>query len=213
MCAPSGSWANSNSEDTLMATKTKRQKPDYWTNRAALGDAILEAIHYSLMPLDKIAVDMELKWGCDRLPQLVSTETALKFGSAKAKLYEATQANDPQAVAKRADVLIKGWKVLNDEAEANGHKPLSPKIWPHKTDKGFQFAVAQGNPDAIKALKEDEALKGVIVYSLEELGRMLESERSLNALKLQLPGQPIKNVSVMTPKRRAMYLLDDEIPF
>jgi hypothetical protein len=53
----------------------------------------------------------------------------------------------------------------------------------------------------------------VVVYSLEELGRMLESERSLNALKLQLPGQPIKNVSVMTPERRAMYLVDDEIPF
>jgi hypothetical protein len=201
------------SEDNLMATKTKRERPDYWTNREALGNATAEAIHYSIMPLDKVAVDMELKWGCERLPQLVSTETALKFGSAKAKLDEAIQANDPQAVAKRADVLIKGWKVLNDEAEANGHKPLSPKIWPHTTDKGFQFAVAQGNPDAIKALKEDEALKGVVVYSLEELGRMLESERSLNALKLQLPGQPIKSVSVMTPARRAMYLVDDEIPF
>jgi hypothetical protein len=201
------------SEDNLMATKTKRERPDYWTNREALGNATAEAIHYSIMPLDKVAVDMELKWGCERLPQLVSTETALKFGSAKAKLDEAIQANDPQAVAKRADVLIKGWKVLNDEAEANGHKPLSPKIWPHTTDKGFQFAVAQGNPDAIKALKEDEALKGVVVYSLEELGRMLESERSLNALKLQLPGQPIKSVSVMTPERRAMYLVDDEIPF
>ena len=77
-----------------MAQNFKRPKPDHLLNEALHGDAIADSIHHSIMPVDEIAARLELKWGCDRLPGLVSPDTASRFGSAKAKLDTGIQDND-----------------------------------------------------------------------------------------------------------------------
>ena len=151
---------------------------------------------------------MELKWGCDRLPGLVSPETAAKFGSAKAKLDAAILDNDPQAVAQRATIMVKGWKVMDKEASDN-HEPFKPRIWHHTTQAGFKFAVAKGNADAIKAIRTDPRMEGVAVYSLDEIGRLLESDSMalVNSIKDTFPDSTV--IEVKKPKQS----LDMGIPF
>ena len=58
------------------------------------------------------------------------------------------------------------------------------------------FAVAQGNADAIKAIRTDPAMEGVAVYSLDEIGRILENESMalVNSAKEHFPGAKIKSI-------------------
>tara|TARA_R110000787_G_scaffold89337_6_gene189221 strand:- start:2288 stop:2854 length:567 start_codon:yes stop_codon:yes gene_type:complete len=186
--------------------KTKRQKPDQITNPTLYAQPIADGIHHAIKPLDRIANRMELKYGCDRLQSLVSPATAKLFGSAKAKLDQAIQDNNPEDVAKRATVLMKGWHKMDEEASEAGHQPLKPSIWSHTTDDGFKFAVAQGNADAIKAIRTNAEMEGVAVYSLEEIGRILENESMhvVNSIKAVFPDAKVTKV-----KRD----LDDPVPF
>ena len=41
---------------------------------------------YALAPFDRRFREMDKKWGCDKLPELVSAETAAKWGSTMEKL-------------------------------------------------------------------------------------------------------------------------------
>jgi hypothetical protein len=155
---------------------------------------------------------MEFKWGCERLPSLVSPETASLFGSAKAKLDAAIQVNDPQEVVRRAAVMIKGWSKMDAEATERGHRALSPDIWCHTTSTGFKVAVARSNADAIKSIRTDKRLEGVAVYSLDEIGRILEAEsyRLLDTVKKTWPEAKITK----TRKKKAPApLFDDGVPF
>jgi len=186
--------------------KTKRQRPDHFTNHDEYGNTISDSIHHSLKPLDRIANRYELKWGCDRLMSLVSSQIASKFGSAKAKLDQAIIDNDPNEVAKRSTVLIKGWEKMDLDATSSGFTPLKPNIWSHTTGDGFKFAVAQGNADAIKAIRTDPAMEGVAVYSLDEIGNILESDsmKLVNQIKEVFPDSKVKAVNDD---------LNDELPF
>jgi len=179
-----------------MAKITKRKRPDEFTNPADYGNRFYDAIHHALRPLDQIAHRMELKFGCERLQSLVSPETAQKFGSAKARLDQAILDNDPSEVARRSKILIKGWQKMDEEAVADGHKPLKPSIWSYTTEDGFKFAVAQGNADAIKAIRTDPSMEGVAVYSLEEIGRILENQSMalVNSAKEHFPEAKIKSI-------------------
>jgi len=192
-----------------MAAKIQRQKPDPFFNSDHHGNVIADAIHHALMPLDKIATDMESKWGCDRLPSLVSPETAALFGSAKAKLDAAIESNDPQEVARRAAVMIRGWDKMDIEAAERGSKALSPDIWSWASSEGFKVAITQSNAEAIKAIRTDKRLEGVAVYSLDEIGRILqaESHRLLDTAKKAFPEAVVSDVR---PKQTKF---DDEIPF
>ena len=55
-----------------MAHKINRRRPDPLMQRDGYTDPVAEGIHHSIKPLDRLAVEMELKWGCDRLAGLVS---------------------------------------------------------------------------------------------------------------------------------------------
>jgi hypothetical protein len=193
-----------------MATKTYRRKPDALTQRDAYTDPIADGIHHSVKPLDRIATEMEIKWGCDRLVSLVSPQTAAKFGAAKAKLDAAIELNVAADVAKTAGVMMRGWTALDAEATKGGHRPLEPHIWSHTTDAGFKFAVAQGNADALKAIITQPDLEGVAVYSLDEIGRLLESDSMalVNAAKERFPGATVKAVKTPLPDE-----MNDEVPW
>jgi len=177
-----------------MATKTKRRQPDHILERGDIGDSIAEAIHHAILPLDKIATDMEMKWGCDRLPSLVDPEMAARFGAAKAKLDAAIVANDPEDVVRRTAVLARGWAAMDREAERLGNAPLSPDIWSHTTDGGFRWAVARSNADAIKAIRSSHEFDGVAVYSLDEVGRILEAHTLTKEVKRIFPECTVEKI-------------------
>jgi len=195
-----------------MATKIERRRPDIFTDSEVHGDSVADAIHHALLPLDRTASEMEMKWGCERLPSLVSPATAALFGSAKAKLDAAIKVNDPQEVVRRAAVMIKGWAKMDAEATERGHKALSPDIWSHTTSTGFKVAVARSNADAIKSIRTNDRLEGVAVYSLDEIARILEAEsyRLLDTVKKTWPEA---KVAKTRKKKAPAPLFDDGVPF
>tara|TARA_R110000824_G_C14941664_1_gene649900 strand:+ start:77 stop:688 length:612 start_codon:yes stop_codon:yes gene_type:complete len=194
-------------KECKMAKKISRKRPDAFAPNSNYAEPVTDAIHHAIKPLDRIANRMELKWGSEQLPALVSCETAQRFGSAKAKLDKAILDNDADAVAKKASVLIKGWQKMDQEAASDGHTALEPNIWSHTTEARFKFAVAQGNADAIKAIRTAPEMEGVAVYSLDEIGRILESDsmKLVNSIKNVFPDSKVTKV--------LMDDLNDEVPF
>jgi hypothetical protein len=184
--------------------KIKRPKPDDFFEPNLVNNVAANSIHNCLLPLDKISSDFEQKWGADVLPSLVSPDTALRFGSAVGKLNAAISENDPSDVSKRADILVRGWKKLDEEATERGHKPLPPEIWTHTTEK-FKLAITRTSAEAIDAAKLAR-LEGFSFYSMEEVALILESKTLVNQTKAVFPGATIKSVSNKS-------LPDDDIPF
>ena len=87
----------------------------------------------ALAPLDRLAREMEGAWGYRRLQSLASPDLAVKFESARQKLDEAIKAQDADAVAKRAEILMRGWQALAKTAGEQGHAPLGEGIWQAKS--------------------------------------------------------------------------------
>ena len=153
--------------------KHNPRRPDRLTNPHQFTSAIHEAIYHALRPLDGTASEMESTWGVDRLPSLVSPETAAKFGAAKAKLDQAIEAEDSQQVVRKATVLMRGWAAMAEEAIAAGHKPLEVEAWAWESEGGNAFMVCKSNAHA-HALVERGDIGGRI-YSLEEVCRIVEA--------------------------------------
>jgi len=96
------------------------RKPVRDAPRPVISEVELVAIQEAIEPLDRVAVEMEARWGAGRLPRLVTPETAARFGSAKAKLDGAIMARDVQDVCRRARVMIRGWQAMDQEARERG---------------------------------------------------------------------------------------------
>lgn len=175
--------------------KTKRTKPDEFMAPDLYCNSVADGIHYAIMPLDKIATDLDMKWGVDRLPSLVSSQTAALFGSAKAKLDAAIQSNIPADVVARVEIMIRGWEKLDAEATERGHQPLSLDIWTYSTPDGFKIAVARSDADAIKGIREDDRLAGCAVYSLSEIALIMSSHSKslVNSAKKMFPESRVES--------------------
>ncbi len=50
---------------------------------------------YAIAPLDRLAIEMDNKWGIDRLPEIVSPATAARYGAAMAHLNASIEKADP----------------------------------------------------------------------------------------------------------------------
>ena len=161
---------------------------------------------YACAPFDRAARAMDAAWGQDRLPELVSTATAEKYGSAMAKLNAAMEGNDPAETAARAAVCARGMDAMNAEAITLGHKPTPPDAWRIEVD-GQPCAVIRETGDWTALA---ESLPGVRLYSLREVALALAAYgQTVTATKDAFPGAQV--TAVRKPSPLAQFL-DDEIP-
>jgi hypothetical protein len=167
-----------------------------------------DQIHGALKPLDEVAADCELRWGKGRLEALVSPETGAKFEAARAKLDVAIADKDVALVIRRAKNMIAGWKALEAEATAAGHKPAPPELWyataPEEYgEKEAQIVIARDNSAATLAQTD------LPVYTVTEIARIVRAWRSqmdVHAAKTAFPGAEIVRIDGDDN-------FDDEIPF
>lgn len=89
---------------------------------------------YAVAPVDRLTIEMDQKWGIDVLVELVSVETASKYGSARGKLNDAIVANDPEECELRAGVVIRGLRAMDAEAERLGAQRASEDLWEIEVD-------------------------------------------------------------------------------
>lgn len=163
---------------------------------------------FALGPFDRAAREMERLWGVDRLPELVSPETAAKYGSAMAKLNAAINSEDADMVAARATVCIKGLAVMDAEARALGHKPAPAEVWLYEHE-GHRFGVIRETGDWTTL---QDSLPGVTLYSMREIAIAMAAYKSalptIAAVKAAFPGTQIARVRSDLERE-----LDDELPF
>ena len=127
------------------------------------------ACDYALAPFDRVAREMDGKWGIDRLPELVSVETAEKWGRTLSSINDAIAASDPELVKAWAEVGIRGFAVMDAEAEKRGAKPADPAIWEYEFD-GLKFGIFRdgANWQAAKRARPD-----LVLYSMQEVAAAL----------------------------------------
>ncbi len=157
---------------------------------------VVAAIEEAVKPLDRVAVEMEGKWGAGRLARLVSPATAARFGAAREKLDAAIRENDADAVAHRAAVVIRGWQALDAEATANGADALPPKTWSVKDDDGRDYTLVLDRADVhLVASLSDAPERVVTVSELLVAWRALRDRASgVEAVKRQWPGATIERL-------------------
>lgn len=141
---------------------------------------------YALAPFDHMAHQMDLKWGVDRLTELVPPEMAEKYGSAMAKLNAAIEAQDPEQVSLRAGVCIRGMQAMDLAATQSGAEPASEDVWLVQAD-GREFGllrdarawqrVQQKHPD-LRLITEREMVLAIEIYQRSQTGQMVEAVKS-----------------------------------
>lgn len=154
----------------------------------------LNAIADAIKPVDRVAADMERKWGASRLPFLVSPDLAGKFGSARDKWHAAVRAGDPELVRAKGEVVVRGWQALDAAATAAGHEPMPAQVW-SATHEGRRYAVCARTEDAHKVAVELGS--GITVLSLSELlmgWQMLAERRMVEAAKAVFPGATVEKL-------------------
>ena len=169
-----------------MGKRPRRQKLE---DRLIRQDANKEEIKcdLALAPFDRAAREMDYKWGVDTLPELVSTETAEKYGSALAKLNEAINQNDSAVVAARAAVCVRGLAVMDAEATAAGRQPASDDVVVCEID-GQQFGVLvddrgwprvqEKHPDLVILSRRETAI-AIRVYKQTKLSEMMDAAKAV----------------------------------
>ncbi len=170
------------------------------------------AIAAALQPLDKVSSETEARWGIGVLERLVSPETAAKFASARVKLDNAIDAGDLEEVTKRASVMIRGWKAVEEEALANKspkqNRPDLERSWFVEGDDGARYCFVHHEADTTLALK---AYPDHIVWSMNEVVRILQSHELALVSKTKeiFPGAVVTRAERVRPKVN----FDEEIPF
>lgn len=165
------------------------------------------AIGNALAPFDRAVRETERTWGIDRLPELVSPESAAKWGSAVGKLNAAIEAGDLADVTARVGVCLRGLAALDAEARAAGHQPIKAEAWEITVD-GVTCAILK---DDAAWPKYAETRPGVRVYSLREVSHALAAYGGMvAAVKDNFPGARVTAVRERTQLEKE---LDDDLPF
>lgn len=165
---------------------------------------------YAAKPFDEAMRAAERKWGIGRLPALVSTETAAKWGSAMGKLNAAIEAKDPDEVAARAAVCVRGLASLDAEATSAGKQTLPSGALAGEVE-GLRFVIL---PDHRCWPQYQDEFPDHVMLTLQQVGiavkDQLENNPVLKEAKKHFPNAEIKQIRPQTETER---FLDDEIPF
>ena len=79
--------------------------------------------------VDKVAIEMERKWGINRLRMLVPDADREKFDRQTANFDMAIGTSDTNEIRLHADSIKLAWAALDEIANAAGAEILKPDIW------------------------------------------------------------------------------------
>lgn len=182
---------------------TRQKKDDRILHKGATANAIKADL--SLAPFDKAVRDADKRWGVDRLPELVSTESAAKWGKAMAGLNGAIDAEDPDKVKFWVEVCIRGLEAMDAEAVSLGRPVSDPMIWEHEYEGTVYGIIEDGREWPAAYAKRP----GIAIHNMREVAVALHAHRNglVDAVKLAFPGAEVKAV------RRPKADLEDDFDF
>ena len=182
---------------------TRQKKDDRILHKGATANEIKADL--SLAPFDKAVREMDKRWGVDRLPELVSVESAAKWGKAVAGLNGAIDAQDPDKVKFWVEVCLRGLAAMDAEAVALGRPVSDPMIWEHEYEGTVYGIIEDGREWPAAYAKRP----GIAIHTMREVAVALHAHRNglVDAIKLSFPGAEVKAV------RRPQAELEDDFDF
>jgi len=176
-----------------------------------------------LLAMNAVAVNVmarkrkaDERWGLDRLAELVSEETRLRFWKQLARCRLAYQARDVEGYRSACGGMIRAYDALEKEAESLGADPVTVDVMEGQRDDGSVFGVA-ANADSAWAYSLQRP--SVDVWTLEELAVILAAPVFTQAVRLkrEIPGCGVMSIIVpddVTPvfggKSEGEYALSDK---
>jgi hypothetical protein len=140
---------------------------------------------------DQAAVEMERKWGVDRLRLLVTPELREKFDRQRYLFNQAVWHGDLEAVRREASRMTAAWLALDKAATAAAASVLSPQVWEVTLTDGSVAAIV---PDGAAAHGVMAQGRKVTVYTLDEIARLLSHYPQIALAKQTFPGATITAV-------------------
>ena len=137
---------------------------------------------------DKLAAAMEAKWGCDRLRRLVGPELREKFDRQRYLFNRAIWHGQLEDVRRESSRMANAWRALDTAAEQAGAKRLDPQVMELVLADGRVAAIVPDNDHARLVIAEDRRMD---VYTLEEIGRLLNGFPELAKAKESFPGAEV----------------------
>lgn len=182
-----------------MARPYRKKSDDRLLNPGATKAQIM--CDFACAPLDRVAREMDKKWGIDRLPEMVDPALALRYGRAVAALHAAMDAGDADLTAAMALNCCRGLTAMDAAAVAAGRLPMPPEIWDGDLD-GVRFCIIRDVADWQSA---ERLRPGVPVYTMRQVAVALEVQRMalVNEPRAPLP-RPVSPIGLA---------IDDEIPY
>lgn len=182
---------------------TRQKKDDRILHKSATANEIKADL--SLAPFDAAVRAMDKRWGIDRLPELVSTESAAKWGTAMAGLNGAIDAHDPDKVKFWVEICLRGLTAMDAEAVSLGRPVSDPMIWEHEYEGQVYGIIEDGREWPAAYAKRP----GIAIHTMREVALALHEHRNklVNAVKLAFPGAEVKAV------RRVPQDLEDDFDF
>ena len=136
---------------------------------------------------DATAIEIERRWGAGRLRLLVDTPLREKFDRQRFLFNSAIHHGDLEEVQRQAARMTAAYRGLNLAAEAVGAPKLSPVVWEVGLADGTVAAIVRSYEDGAEINRE----RRLVVYTLEEIGRMLDNYRQVVDTKLVFPGAEV----------------------
>lgn len=140
---------------------------------------------------DETACEMEAKWGADRLRLLVDASLREKFDRQRYLFNQAIWHGELEDVRREAGRMVTAWLALDKAAGAAGKQPLSPLVWEVALAGGRVAAIVPTGHDAKAVVAEG---REVVVYTLEEIGRLLSNYPDIAVAKATFPGATITEI-------------------
>jgi hypothetical protein len=141
--------------------------------------------------VDLLAIEAAKRWGTGRLRLLVNTEWRLKFDRQSFLFNQAMWHGTLEDVIRESRKMCAAWRKLTALAEEAGAAPLNPKVWEVDLPDGT-VAVIVHDDEATEAV--DRLGRGVQVYTLGEIAKLIHGFPSLVKAKYEFPGATVEAV-------------------
>jgi len=147
---------------------------------------------------EALQIEMEKKWGADRLRLLVSRELREKFDRQRYLFKQAVEFGPLENVRREAERMRTAYFALDGAAKASGASPIDAEIMEIALPGGTVLAIVGDPDDTRRALARADGRR-MVVYTLEEVARLLHDLPGVNETKRIWPGATVTKVTRHVP--------------
>lgn len=164
-----------------------------------------------IAPVDRAFRDHEQVWGVGRIENLVSTDTLARWRTGWARWKQAITDSDVTALRDLAGKMRAALAYMEREAIAAGHAPIQAETWEALMPDGRVLVVVRTSaeahrvaraarlgadadipPDLLATVRHQQAGREIVVWTMDELARVLPNAELIQAVKVAFPGARVQ---------------------